>query len=246
MRPVLAAAFLLATTPCFSPAEGLFGWDKLVYNVEWRLVRSGTVTIEPGLSEGHVHLESAGLLSTLFKVGDKYTIRYDANSCAESSSFDAVEGRHHRETLVTYDKDQRRASYVQRDLVNNTVMRSGQTDIPECPRDLLAGLMMLRSNRLEPGQSATVVLSDGRRTGNVKLEAQAREEITTPAGTFKTIRYEADIFNGVIYMRKGRAFVWTTDDADRMPVTIKLRIAFPIGTVTLNLERPGTPGGVTK
>jgi hypothetical protein len=86
-----------------------------------------------------------------------------------------------------------------------------------------------------------VTLSDGRRTGLVKLEAQDREEIMTPAGMFKTIRYEADIFNGVIYMRKGRAFIYATDDADRTPVEIRLRLAFPIGTVTLHLENPQHP-----
>ena len=142
---------------------------------------------------------------------------------------------------MTYDRAQRRATFIQRDLVNNTTMRSGQTEIPECAHDMLAGLMLIRGNRLEPGQSTQVTLSDGRRTGVVKLEAQEREEITTPAGTFKTVRYEADIFNGVIYMRKGRAFIWTTDDADRTPVEIKLRLAFPIGTVTLDLEKPEHP-----
>ena len=78
----------------------------------------------------------------------------------------------------------------------------------------------------------------------MKLEAQEREEIITPAGTFKTIRYEANVINGVIYARKGRAFIWATDDAERMPVEIRLRLAFPIGTVTLELEkqeRPVTP-----
>ena len=101
--------------------------------------------------------------------------------------------------------------------------------------------MLIRGNRLEPGQSTQVTLSDGRRTGVVKLEAQEREEIMTPAGTFKTIRYEADVFNGVIYARKGRAFIWATDDADRTPVEIKLRLSFPVGTVTLDLEKQEHP-----
>ena len=75
----------------------------------------------------------------------------------------------------------------------------------------------------------------------MKLDAQEREQITTPAGTFKTIRYEADIFNGVIYARKGRAFIYATDDANRTPVEIKLRLNFPIGTVTLDLDKQEHP-----
>jgi hypothetical protein len=80
-------------------------------------------------------------------------------------------------------------------------------------------------------------MSDGRRAAQVKVEAQEREEVTTPAGKFKTIRYEANLMNGVVYPRKGRVFVWLTDDAKRMPVQILLRLSFPIGTVTLQLEK---------
>ena len=45
----------------------------------------------------------------------------------------------------------------------------------------------------------------------------------------------------MIYIRKGRAFIWATDDADRTPVEIKLRLSFPIGTVTLDLEKQERP-----
>jgi hypothetical protein len=41
----------------------------------------------------------------------------------------------------------------------------------------------------------------------------------------------------VVYTRKGRVFVWLTDDAQRTPVQILLRLAFPIGTVTLQLQK---------
>jgi len=80
-------------------------------------------------------------------------------------------------------------------------------------------------------------MSDGRRAAQVKVEAQEREEVITPAGTFKTIRYEANLMNGVVYQRKGRVFVWVSDDAKRIPVQIRLRLAFPIGTVTLQLQK---------
>ncbi len=60
--------------------------------------------------------------------------------------------------------------------------------------------------------------------------------MTTPAGKFKTMRYEASLMNGVVYQRKGRVFVWLTDDANRTPVKIVLRLSFPVGTVTLQLQ----------
>ena len=69
------------------------------------------------------------------------------------------------------------------------------------------------------------------------MEAQEREEVATPAGTFKTIRYEANLMNNVVYMRQGRVFIWVTDDAARIPVQFRLRLAFPVGAVTLQLEK---------
>src|ERR1019366_3378963 len=103
VRYVLALAGALVLVPLPGPAAGLFGWNKLTYEVEWRLVHSGTVVIEPNPFEGRVHPEAAGLLSALFKVEDLYTVHYGGNSCATDSTFDSVEGKHHRQTVVTYD-----------------------------------------------------------------------------------------------------------------------------------------------
>ena len=94
----------------------------------------------------------------------------------------------------------------------------------------------MRALELEPGQFTQLPTSDGRRVAQVKIEAQEREEVTTPAGKFKTMRYEASLMNGVVYQRKGRVFVWLTDDANRTPVKIVLRLSFPVGTVTLQLQ----------
>ena len=76
-----------------------------------------------------------------------------------------------------------------------------------------------------PADATASRASDGRRSAQVKVDAQEREEVITPAGTFKTIRYEANLMNGVIYQRKGRVFVWISDDAMRIPVQIRLRLA---------------------
>ena len=80
-------------------------------------------------------------------------------------------------------------------------------------------------------------MSDGKKSAMVRVEAQDREEVTTKAGTFKTIRYESYVFNNVLYKRSARLFVWLTDDARRLPVQIRVRLNFPIGSITLQLEK---------
>ncbi len=233
--PVFTAAlWILPATAAGPPPPDL---GKVSYSVEWRLIHAGDVALDAHDSEAHLKLLSAGLVSALFKVDDTYSVRYEQPFCATGSLLDSMEGKRHRQTTVIYDRNQNRASWVERDVLKNQVMRTAQVDTPHCVHDVLGGILALRALTIEPGQSAQVPMSDGRRSAQVKVDAQEREEVTTPAGTFKTIRYEANLMNGVVYPRKGRAFVWVSDDARRIPVQIRLRLAFPIGTVTLQLDK---------
>ena len=77
-------------------------------------------------------------------------------------------------------------------------------------------------------------MSDGHHSASVKVEAQEREEIKTPGGVQNhSLRNISD--ERRVYTRKGRVFIWLTDDARRLPVQIQLRMSFPVGTVTLHL-----------
>ena len=100
---------------------------------------------------------------------------------------------------------------------------------------------MLRGARLEPGRSASFPVSDGRHAAQVKVDAQEREDVSTAAGNFHTIRYEAGLMNGVVYPRSGRVQMWLTDDARHLPVKILVRMGFPIGNVTLELAKEEQP-----
>jgi hypothetical protein len=243
---LLAASWVLVALPAPKPSPAdsdlpFTGSGKLTYNVEWRLIHAGTAVVDATDSEGRVNLESAGMVSALFKIEDTYSVRYDEPFCATSSVLDAREGKRHRETNITFDRARNRATFVERDVLKNTVLRSSQTDIPHCVHDVVGAIFMLRGTRLEPGQSIELPVSDGRRAAQVKIEAQEREPVHTPAGSFNTIRYEANLLNGVVYTRKGRVFFWLTDDARRIPVQIRLRMQFPVSTVTLQLQKEGRP-----
>lgn len=211
--------------------------EKLVLGVEWRLIRAGMVTIQKWPFATTVKLESAGFVSTLMRIEDDYSVHYEDSLCATSSSMESMEGKRHREATVTYDRSRNHAFFVERDLIENKIVKETGTDIPNCVADVAGAFAKLRELNLAVGQTAQVPVSDGRRSAPVKVTAQEREEIKTPLGAFKTIRYQTDLMNGVVYTRKGDVWVWLTDDARRLPVQIRLRTTFPISTVTLALEK---------
>jgi hypothetical protein len=232
-------ATLLLTAFRLSAADTVT--ERLTYTVEWRLIHAGNAVVESGPSSASVKLESAGLVSTLYKVQDAYRVQFDAPFCAASSLMNSQEGSRHRETEVRFDRSRNRAFLTEKDLIRNTLVSRTDVQIPACVHEVVTALLRLRRTKIELGQSAQLPVSDGRKSAAVKVEAQERERVITPGGTFNTVRYEVNLLNGVVYTRGGRVFVWLTDDERRLPVQIRLRMNFPLGTVTLELEKEEHP-----
>ena len=239
-------------TPCWlvlvsssaAIAQSLPAKETLSYSVEWRLVTAGkarvewTTAPEPRTGwQAHLHLESTGLVSKLFKVDDDYNAVLNPGLCAQAVQITSHEGSRLRETKVTFDPVAKRANYLERDRAKNAVVLAQETDTPPCVHDVIGGLYYFRTLNLEPGQSAQVAVSDGKKSVMAKVEAQQREEVKTPAGTFKTVRYEVYLFNNVLYRRPGHLYLWMTDDRRKVPVQLRVRMTIAIGTITLQLEK---------
>jgi hypothetical protein len=230
-----ALAFAQRPSPKFPYPE------KLVYNVQWRMVTAGTATVQtshPSSDDWQVNLnlESAGMVNRLYRVLDTYKVVTNDRFCASSSVLNAEEGKHRRVTRLTFENTRHKLEYDERDLVNKaTVQRT--FDIPPCIHDVTSALAALRAMNLEPGRSATLPVTDGKKIVNARIEAQSRENLTVSGKSYHTIRYEAFLFDNVLYKRKGRMFVWLTDDGDRTPVQFRFQLGFPIGTISIELER---------
>jgi len=223
--------------------------ETLSYSVEWRLIYAGDaqLSLEPARQDGKtlwqskLQVQSGGLVSKLFKLEDVYQVKMDEPFCTTSTDLNAMEGKRHREVKVTYDYNRRKASYVERDLLKSSVIKTAETELPGCVADILTGLNKLRTLKLEPGQSTQAILSDGKKVVSARVEAQEREEVKTKVGTFNTIRYEPFVFNGVLFARKAELQVWLTDDARALPVQIRARMSFPVGSITFQLEKDEHP-----
>jgi hypothetical protein len=239
LRPGLL--LLVPISLAFSQGNALPAREALTYNIEWRLITAGKAVVQWVFTDRdaqiNLHVESVGLVSKLFRVEDEYRANLGAGLCAQSVQMTSQEGSRERDTKIAFDYPNHRADYLERDRVKNAVLLTKETGIPPCVHEIAGGLYYLRTLNLEPGQSAQVPLTDGKKSVTAKVEAQQREEIKTPAGTFKTVRYEAYVFDNVLYRRPAHLYVWLTDDRRRLPVQIRVRMQFAIGTITLQLEK---------
>jgi hypothetical protein len=210
--------------------------EVLNYEIEWRLIPAGTAKLTWGSNQVQLHMESAGLVSRLFHVDDDYSASLGQNFCAVNSFLTAHEGNRNRETRVSYDAQTRKANYIERDL-NKNATSVHEVDIPPCVHDVIGALMVLRTLRLEPGNTARIPISDGKKFVQAKVESQRREQISTAMGMRNTIRYEVFLFDNVLYKRAGHLHIWLTDDNLRLPVQLQVRLQFTIGTITLRLQK---------
>lgn len=233
---------LLAIPALCAQTKPFPGSESLTYSIEWRLIYAGSahLTLRPannGVWNSEIHVESGGMVSKLYKLDDNYTAKLQSGFCTTDTDLEAYEGKKHFSTKVNYDHSAKKATYLERDLIKNAVVHSSEVEIPACAADIAGSIYKLRTLKLEPGQSTSLPMSDGKKSAMVRVEAQEREEITTKAGTFKTIRYESFAFNNVLYKRSARLFIWLTDDARHLPVQIRVRLNFPIGSITLQLDK---------
>ena len=186
--------------------------------------------------ETKIKLQSAGLVNRLYFVHDDYTVRTDRQFCAATSTLDAAEGKRRRLTTVNYDPGQKKLHYQERDLVKSTV-NTHDLEVPPCTHEIMGALAYLRTITLEPGKSIQIPVTDGKRIAQVRIAGQERQKITVNGQTYSTVKYEAFVFDNIVYQRKGTLNIWITDDQERLPVQIRIGLGFPVYDVMALLDK---------
>jgi hypothetical protein len=222
------------------------GKQTLHYGIEWRLIRAGNarLTWEPVPDKGYIaelQLESTGLVSKLYRVSDLYKASTGPDLCAENVHLKAEEGKRRRDTTITFHPEQGKLLYLERDLLKNTVALKKELETPPCVHEYMGALARMRGMRIEPGKSAEIPLTDGKKFANVRVDAQEREQVRVGDRSFNTIRHEVHMFNDVVLKRKARFYVWLTDDERRLPVQMRVKLSVLVGTITMQLEKVEEP-----
>lgn len=215
--------------------------ERLTYQIEWRLVTAGSATIEERRAANSgwdlkLDLQSAGLVSRLYRVLDTYKVTTADRFCGLSAVLDAQEGKKHIVTRLNFSSARKKVEYTEHNLIKNTTINK-ELDTPPCTHEILGALATLRLAPPEPGKPVSLPVTDGKKLAFVRVEAQAKEVLNIEGKKYSTTRYEVFLFDNVLYKRKGRLFLWTTDDPSHLPVQLQVHLGFPIGNITIQLEK---------
>ncbi len=209
-----------------------------VYRAEWRVFNAGIATLrmEKAGQENRIiaTADAAGTISLLYHVQDRLESFFDPSSfCSHNTSRHIEEGFRRVESSITFDYPRGKAVLDHKN-IKKKESKHEEHDIPSCVTDMLSSVYYVASLPLLPGKTYSFPINDGGATLTVLVHVEEREQVKTPAGTFNTIRVQPETASGAL-RDKGKIWVWYSDDAARIPVQMRARMAW--GTLTFSLLR---------
>jgi len=222
--------------------------EKLSYSIQWNFIGAGSVvmsipeiTTVDGRECYHVITEAKSnwVVSHVFfyKVRDRIETFIDIRGLY-SRKFEKrlKEGRYKKDYFVSLDQERGIAKSVSiRHKKGRDKPRENELRIPPYIQDILSAYYYFRTLPIEVGENLKVNVIDNDKMYPMKIIAYKKERKKVKAGTFDCIVLEPLLKSEGLFRRKGRVWVWLTDDEKRIPVLIKSK-AF-IGWVKIELKK---------
>ena len=189
--------------------------------------------------------ESNGIVEMLYPVAEYMQTILDPATflpiCFEKQS---SEGRHKTWDITTFDHARRTGRW-------ESLLRLNPEEFPIDPdtRDLMGLMYWIRKDPVKADETRTYRVMTDEKLYELILEAGKREnlDIGKPYGKVATLKMEPKgKFNG-LFVRKGRMFVWVSDDArcTLCRVTASVPVAC-IKVLLRSIEGPGSDGWITR
>jgi hypothetical protein len=219
--------------------------EILTYDVSWSdIVTAGTAIMEikeGALPDGDqvlrfiVTTRSVGLVKKFYRVNDRLESVFDPDIMQSLTfSLDQNHGKKKKRRELVFDHEKKTVTST----LNNDPPET--FTIPDETQDALSSLYYLRTrNDFIVGKPITLQVHDSGKNWSVEIQTLGREKVTTPAGTFATIKVRTFPKYEGVFMNKGEIFVWLTDDRRKIPVLMKSTIS--IGSIVSTLAKM-TPG----
>lgn len=213
--------------------------ESLRFSVQYGFIHAGSAWLEvPQVAEWKgrpaytlvARAESNAFFSRFYKVRNRIESTWDRQDLFSWRYFeDRREGGYRAHSEILFDHDRHEAHYS-----------NGQTyPIPPNVQDALSSFYFTRFQALPIGGSVVFDYHASRKSQPLEVRVLGRERVETPAGKFDCVVIEPLLKAGGIFKNKGRLVIWLTDDARRMPVMMRSKVAIGSISVILQSVRPG-------
>ena len=128
--------------------------EELVYRVEWRLITAGTATLDLTSAPDNtwrtkLNIQSAGIVSRLYRVLDTYEVTTDPKFCLVRSELDAQENKRHVNARMWLE-GRPKLRFEEKDFIKNSTVQK-ELDVPPCTREIAGALASLAASQSATG-----------------------------------------------------------------------------------------------
>lgn len=231
-RVILLAQVIMLLVLSLSPASALVVPERLAYDATWNGIKAGAAVLEVTAQGDELRIvntvRSSGMMSAFFRIDNHAESIISRAGRPRLFRENLEEGRHRARRVVAFNFTSLLAE--SRDLQNNT----GKTEpISAWTHDKLSSIYFLRSRELVPGQSISFDIYDTKKLLKAEVTVQDRQQISTPAGIFRTLLVTMQLTHNGVSIPAGSTTFWFSDDSRRIPV--KMIIKLKAGEMTLTL-----------
>ncbi len=184
--------------------------------------------------------ESSRFFSTFFPVHDRVVSIWSPSRRIPLRFEKHIrEGKYAKDETIRFDHVREEAVYPD----------GKRVSIVPGTQDVLSAFYLVRTLALNPGDVVDVPNHTDGKNHPLQVRVLRRETVEVPAGTFRCVVVEPLLKSAGLFKQEGSLTIWLTDDARRMPVLMKSKVA--VGSIVAELEtfrmgRPvsGNPGAV--
>jgi hypothetical protein len=228
MVGLVGIGLVLLTGTCLEAAHPerqakplLIDGEKLEFEILYGAIPAGRASLEvkaKDTTDGEVYrivstARSNDVVSLFFEVNDVLVSEVDAET-ADPRSFKK------RLKEGPFEKDEW-AVYEPRGIVRT---EKDEYRVEAGTRDILSALYYVRGHDLDVGDEVVVPTFEGGKTYDARVRVLRKERISTGRREYDCIVIEPDIVEGA-FAKCGRLLIWLTDDALKMPVLLKSKVA---------------------
>jgi hypothetical protein len=221
----MALVFLLGTSseaghPDNQAKPLLIDGEKLEFEILYGAIPAGRASLEVTslrAPEGDVFrivstARSNDAVSLFFKVDDRLVAEVDAQT-ADPISFEKRlrEGPFKRDERARYESG---------------IVRTNKStyEVEPGTRDILSALYYVRGQDLKVGDEIILKAFEGGTNYDARVRVLKRERVSTGGRDYDCLVLEPDIYEGA-FGKAGGLHIWVTDDALKVPVLVKSKVA---------------------
>ncbi len=226
--------------------------ERVAFRITYAHVLAGraSVSVLPGDPAGKPALRfvaearSQGFFAWLFRfqVEDRTVATWEPQSgCSLAIEKRLREGRAIRDQSVRFDRERGVAE------VADPKIKETRFDVGPCALDVLSAFFVTRVRGVSDGVELGLPLFDNGKHYRLGVRFLGRERLDLPmplGPRVSTVVVEPQLLEGTgLFVKEGRLKLWLTDDARRIPVRMRSKVA--IGSVSADLESYTPPDPLT-